>query len=100
MSRHPGPGETTKGAFGPYLAWIAVVAVYAWPFGVFHGAVRWIVGSIWLALSLAVTAVILVGKHSAGRKPRSTGGSQDPEAEFRAEHVPGSREYKARHGLR
>lgn len=99
MSRHPGPGEILKEGFGPYLAWIAIAAVYAWPFGVFHGVTRWVVDGIWLALSLTVTAIILAGKRRGARKPHNAGGVLGPEAEFRAEHVPGSHEYKKRHGL-
>ena len=70
MSRKVTPGEAAKGAFGPYIAWIIAAAIYAWPFGVFHGTTRLAVGIPWLVLSVGVTVLILIGNARARSRPK------------------------------
>lgn len=43
-------------AIGPYIGWFAIVAVFGWPFFVFHGPARFIVGVPWLLMGLLIAA--------------------------------------------
>jgi Short C-terminal domain len=64
------PVEFAKSGLGPYVAWIAMAAVYAWPFAAFHGAVRLAVGIPWLIITIAITMLIMVGnRKKAPRVP-------------------------------
>lgn len=55
------PVKVAKSAFGPYFGFFALVLVYGWPFGVFHGTTRLAVGIPWLIITIAITLVIIVG---------------------------------------
>lgn len=56
-----------KGAFGPYVGWIALVAIYLWPFFTFHGPARFGVGIPWLICAIIVTAAGASGKNTKNR---------------------------------
>ena len=63
MSGHSELGEAkelAKGAFGPYLAWFAIMLVGFWPHFVWNGKVGWIVTAIWLAVFIAPAVFLVV----------------------------------------
>jgi hypothetical protein len=67
------PVESAKSAFGPYLAWFALIAVYGWPFGVFHGSARLAVGIPWLIITILITLAVMIGnRKKAAETPNKT----------------------------